>query len=270
MIRKIFFCLFAACAITAQAQNDSTKIAIEQINRIKLDAEHYLYSEVTMPDWLEAYNAAKSLLKEQLSAWLVNNHKDADVTSYVARSDEHIFEIKAQRGNRYRAFVYIKKSDILAFKEERQLVTVTSDDMKDKAAEESLFRIPESPAAASTPAPSPAPAPTPLPAASAASAPAPPAASAPSLAGIEKDMLSVSTFADIEAFIASHQEDGSVTGFGKYASRPSSGTYYMFVYNRNAEIPAYLKVDDGKIINLKTAKEDSMDAYKNCGAIWFR
>lgn len=234
--------MLCALIVGAQAQNDSTKIAIEQINRIKLDAEHYLYSEVTMADWLEAYNAAKSLLKEQLSAWLVNNHKDADVTSYVARSDEHIFEIKAQRGNRYRAFVYIKKSDILAFKEERQLVTVTSDDMKDKAAEESLFKMPEQSTIETEPV----------------------------LSALEKDMLTIDSFDKVETFITNHKKNGDITDYGKYANRPQSGTYYMFVYNRNAEIPACLKTDDGKIINLKTTREDAMDAYKNCGAIWFK
>lgn len=239
--------MLCTLVIGAQAQNDSTKIAIEQINRIKLDAEHYLYSEVTMADWLEAYNAAKLLLKEQLSAWLVNNHKDADVTSYVARSDEHIFEIKAQRGNRYRAFVYIKKSDILAFKEERQLVTVTSDDMKDKAAEESLFKMPEQ------------------------NAPEHKVAEPETaLSTLEKAMLAIDNFDKVETFITDHKKNGDITDFGKYATRPQTGTYYMFVYNRSAEIPAYLKADGGKIINLKTNKEDTMEAYKNCGAIWFR
>lgn len=241
-VKRIYLMMLLLCCLTAgaQAQNDSTRIAIEKINSIKLDAANYLYAEVTMADWLEAYNAAKALLKEQLASWLVNQQQQ-DVTSYVARSDEKIFEIKAQRGNRYRAFVYLKKSDVLALKDDRQLVTVSSEEVQDKAAEETLFKIPES---------------------------AKPAA--PAMPKIEQDMLAVTSFGDIETFIGRQQSENAITSFGKYANRPSSGTYYMFVYNREAQIPAYLRVEDGKITNLKTGNEDSMDAYKNCGAIWFR
>lgn len=260
MIRNLLLSLFAFFALSAQAQNDSTKIAIAQINSIKLDAEHYLYAEVTMPDWFEAYNAAKALLKEQLASWLTNQHQEKDVTSYIARSDEHIFEIKALRGNRYRAFVYMKKSDVLAIKEERQLLTVSSEEVHDKAAEETLFKVPaEAPASAAAPVAG-APAPVSAPVAASASAKNP----------LETDMLTVNSFNDIEPFIRHQESMNVVTTFGKYANRPSTGTYYMFVYNRDAEIPAYLRYDDGKIFNLKTGREDSMEAYKNCGAIWFK
>jgi len=245
MIRPLLIFLFAFFCTSIHAQIDSTKIAIEQINRIKLDSEHYLYAEVTMTDWMEAYNAAKALLKEQLSSWLVNQQKD-DVQSYIVRSDEHIFEIKAQRGNRYRAFVYVKKSDILAFSEERQLMTITSEEVKDKVEEEKLFQIPDEKNSMSNK-------PTVV-----------------SMSAMEKEMLSVTTFSDIEPFISRQQSENKVATYGKYANRPSSGIYYMFVYNRNAEIPAYLKCEDGNILNLRTGKEDTMDSYKNCGAIWFR
>lgn len=249
MIRKLLLSLFAVFALSAQAQNDSTKIAIAQINSIKLDAEHYLYAEVTMPDWLEAYNAAKALLKEQLASWLTNQQQE-DVTSYIARSEEHIFEIKTLRGNRYRAFVYLKKNDVLALKEERQLLTVSSEEVQDKAAEDTLFKVP---AEITTPVAAPV-----------------PNASVPACNPLETDMLAVSSFSDIEPFIRHHELQNTVTAFGKYANRPPAGKYYMFVYNRDAEIPAYLKVEDGKILNLKTGKEDTMETYKNCGAIWFR
>ena len=81
----------------------------------------------------------------------------------------------------------------------------------------------------------------------------------------EQQMLQVKKATDIEQFVK--QDD--IARYGIYKDRPSTGTYYLLLYNREGEIPAYLKFSDGTLTNVLTGNEDTFDNYKGCGAYWF-
>ena len=118
---KRFFGLLCAvllCGLSVTAQVDQATMSdIDRINAIKGDTENYLYSEVTMADWTEACDNAKTLLKEKIRQWLTEQNIE-DATSYIAKSDTKFLEIKAQRGSRFRAFVYVKKSDVVVLNDQ--------------------------------------------------------------------------------------------------------------------------------------------------------
>ena len=118
---KRFFGLLCAvllCGLSITAQVDQATMSdIDRINAIKGDTENYLYSEVTMADWTEACDNAKTLLKEKIRQWLTEQNIE-DATSYIAKSDTKFLEIKAQRGSRFRAFVYVKKSDVVVLNDQ--------------------------------------------------------------------------------------------------------------------------------------------------------
>lgn len=121
LVLKRFFGLLCAvllCGLSVTAQVDQATMSdIDRINAIKGDTENYLYSEVTMADWAEACDNAKTLLKEKIRQWLTEQNIE-DATSYIAKSDTKFLEIKAQRGSRFRAFVYVKKSDVVVLNDQ--------------------------------------------------------------------------------------------------------------------------------------------------------
>ena len=81
----------------------------------------------------------------------------------------------------------------------------------------------------------------------------------------EQEMLSVKRSSEMEAFINFHH----INNTGKYRDRPQAGSYYIFIYNRDGDVPACLKVSDSDIVNVATGKADSFENYKGCGGQWF-
>jgi hypothetical protein len=57
---------------------------------------------------------------------------------------------------------------------------------------------------------------------------------------------------------------------GKYSNLPQQGLVYVFIHNKQGQLPACLKVVDGNAINLRTGLLDEISNYKGCGAIWIK
>ena len=87
---------------------------------------------------------------------------------------------------------------------------------------------------------------------------------------LENDILAISNAQNIQPFIKKLQSENRISRFGKYADMPSDINCYLFVYDRNMNIPAYLRKEGAIYINLKTGEMDDVANYKGCGAIWFR
>lgn len=223
---------------------DAVVNAVQEINKIKRSSE-YIFAESTTQDWSEALENAKTLLVSQIELWVKSELKDNESAGYVAKAGNHIFEIKATRGQLYRAFVYVKKSDLMPYSESDQVLvvpvnkeaemTVSLVEQKENNEEEVIVAKPKY---------------------------------EPS--EFEKTMLNVSSANSINSYIKELQSSNKIGAFGKYAEMPKDGDCYLFVYNPQGEIPAYLYRKDSKYINLKTGEEDEIKNYKGCGAFWFQ
>lgn len=299
--------LLGGCGLYANKTylvTDSTTVAaIQRINAIKLDPEHYLSEECTADDWQSAYETAKILLKDKIKRWLTAQ-EISDVVSYIAKSDEKFLQIKDQSGDMYRAFVYVKKDDILVFNEGRQILidTVVKEDSKqepnnegdsdkkepaavtskpdekvsslepekevaqidssskenkqEESHSEMVTNKNEQMSSSST-------------ASSTASSIAVPSTNADALT---VEMLKVVDYEGVKTFIQMKEKKGFLTrqDYGQYATHPSVGTYYMFIYNPQYKVTGYIKVVNGKLTNLKTSQPDNLQNYKGCTAFWFR
>lgn len=290
----------AANAKPSQVIADSTTIAaIQRINAIKLDPEHYLSEECTADDWMSAYETAKILLKDKIKRWLTDQEID-NVVTYVAKSDEKFLQIKDQSGSMYRAFVYVKKEDILVFGEDRKLLidkvakeeqaskeskdekpqeakegesaateekeSVNSEEKKELASEGKTEDIVLMEKAEDSVLEDKAELPQ-----------VETVQSQPEVVSVSTDALSMEMFKvvdyeGVKNFIKEKEKKGFLTrmDYGQYATHPSVGTYYMFMYNRQYEVTGYIKVTNGELINLKTGKLDDVKNYKGCAAFWFR
>lgn len=236
-------CLFAAA-------QDEVAAAMKQINSIKSD-DAYINAESTSAKWEDAYDNAKALLEIKIEEWAREKSKTEDVTGCIAKAENSILEIKARRGKLFRAFLYVKKADIMTYAIEKELVVIpveqptkkneTKISVKHTEAETVQVIIPDQPQ------PEPAPAYQP--------------------SEDERKMLKVASFHEIESFI---KGNNAVLDYGKYATIPTIGDFYVFVYNREYEISAYLKHSSEGYININTGKQDDVKNYKGSGAIWFR
>lgn len=212
--------------------------ATQSINDIKRQGDIYLYAESTSQAWEEALDNAKYLLGVEIETWVKSlETKPAD--GYIAEAQNHVYNLKSMRGDRFRAFVYVKKTDIMPIANASQLVVVPiSEEQKTTISEVSSSRkqvtIEYQPSE------------------------------------FEEEMMSITDANNIGMFIKRLKSEGKVVNYGKYKDMPSGIDCYLFVYNRDMAIPAYLHKQGNSYTNIKTGKQDQVTNYAGCGAWWFQ
>lgn len=244
MGKRIIYLFIVVCISTtifAQEQDATT-----EINNIKAHVDEYIYAEVTSVTWEDAIDNAKYLLNIEIDEWLDRNNI-SEKTSYLEKAHEFLKEIKAMRGDKYRAFVYIQINDIMSLQDSGQRIIkiengdnfvdekITTNEEKNQQTNIASLNSKNS-----------------------------------LLSDIEQAMLSVIDANNIEAFIKKFRNEDKITSYGRMKDIPTNGECYIFVYNRDMGISAYLKKTTNGYINIKTGALDNLSNYKGCGAIWFR
>ena len=224
--------------LSAQASSELTR----KINDIKQSSE-YVYAESTTKDLAEASENAKVLLAVNVEDWLRELMPSDSVAGILDRLPSITQEMQARRGALHRAFLYVRKSDLVETWTDGHLVKnvdpVPTPGVSDEVVEVIL-------------APPPAP-PTPEP-----------------LSSLEQQMLSVLSFDGIKPFVTRLEKQGVITDYGKYATLPTGAPCYVFIYDRSGKVVSHIKMDGDAQTNLSTRSSDSVSNYKHCGAIWFR
>jgi hypothetical protein len=251
-----------------RAQNE-----MQTINSIKSDV-NYLYATGTSANnATEATEIARELINLEIEQWLKEQAVE-DAAGYIAKAKESLAQIDTRRGNLYRVFVYVKKGDIIPYKENEQvLVSELSQQAKTPTTPTpptpdvaTTPTTPETtPTSPATPEADPTPAPAPV-----QTAPTPVEAPVYTPTTHERILLSITTFNDLNAYINQGRESGFVTNVGNYKNLPQTEDCYVFIHNREGQIPALMKWSDTKAINLSTGREDQISNYKGCGAIWIQ
>ena len=156
-------------------------------------------------------------------------------------------QLETRRGDLYRAFVYVKKNDILpvADKSEVTVFEVAPVAQPDKIKPAPVIIVEKE-------------------------APVVPKEHVLELTTDEKQMRLVRSFYEVEPFIKGLKSKGRVDKYGKYATMPADEDCHLFVYDKQGNISAWIRKSGNKQYNLNTLKEDNVKNYKNCGAIWFQ
>lgn len=76
-------------------------------------------------------------------------------------------------------------------------------------------------------------------------------------------------FFDLKNVLPPLKDEGLITNYGKLATAENLEECYLIVYDAAGNIKALLGKGVETRMNLKTGKEDSLDNYRGCGAIWF-
>lgn len=242
-MKRILFCLsFIICHSSFGIAQD----VIKDINRIKRDTM-YIYAEATMKDLNEAYNGARAILEMKVGDWVRTQHPSEGIEVCIVKAKEHFTQLETRRGDFYRAFVYVRKTDILpvADKTEVAVFEVAPVVRSNQSVPQRAIIVEESPVEVET-------------------------APRLELTAEEIQMKQVSSFYDVEPYIKGLKRKGKLDAYGKYATMPEDEDCHLFVYDKQGNISALLRKSGNTQYNLNTLKEDNVKNYKNCGAIWFQ
>jgi len=237
--------LLALAAIPMTGQTDKT----EEINRIKLDSD-YLYAETTMQNEAEALSGAQALLEMTVIDWMSGQGQGEDAEAYIVQAKQHFTPIKTMRGQYHRAFLYVKKSDIVPIASKKNAMIIDAKDVKAATPQEADIQpqaTEEVPAVVAE------------------------ESNSATLTPEEQQLAAITQFSDVEGHITALENAGRVTGYGKKKTMPTEGVCHLLVYNREGSIVAVLRREaDGGLLNLRTLTDDNVKNYPDCGAIWLQ
>lgn len=259
----------------APALEEDTKT---RINRIKRDTA-YLYGEATMPTREEAMTLAKDFLCSYIEQWIAETRDTQKIRSVVAKElISDCEELSLMRGSMYRAFAYVRKSDLYAVDTDAVSISVTKPAPAQPAVQDAAtVADPAVSAARGVPATPAAPDGATAGAGQESAAvtqtvsaetPAP----APSFYDqLVTDLCGMQSQTEIERLMQSEAYASACTyGEVGYSTRPQDIEKGILVIYRpgNKEIAALLSPKAPKRSNLKTGKDDSTVNYPGCRAMW--
>ena len=230
----------------------------QQINAIKMDMDTYLFAESTTESWESALENAKFLLNIEIENFIKSIGLKDSVVGFVARASNKMMQLQSMRGSRYRAFIYVKKSEIVPYLAGEEVMNVPTDAHSQITPFDPVKAAAEQAAAEQARLDS-------IKAAEEAAR-----LEAAKLTDMERDMLAVTAGADIGAFVKELSNNNAIQAYGTFKDMPENTDCLLFVYNRDKEIVAYLRKTGNTYFNLQTKQTDSITNYKGCGAIWFQ
>lgn len=246
-IQKILVMVFFAFSVSASYAQTAADVT-RNINNVKRDTM-YIYAETTMKDLNEAYNGARAILEMKVGEWVRSQQPNEGIEVCIVKAKEHFIQLETRRGDFYRAFVYVRKSDIMPVADKSE-VTVFE-----------VAPVPEPNQVKATPA---------IIVSEEAPVDAEEAKPLIELTSDEEQMKKIKRFQEVEPYIKGLQSKGIVKNYGKYTTMPANEDCHIFVYDKQGNILASLRKTGTIQYNLNTLKEDNIKRYKNCGAIWFQ
>lgn len=244
MKRLLFIITVAITGLSICKAQTALEVA-KNINKVKRDTM-YIYAESTTKDLSEAYNNARALLEMQVGDWVRKQNPTEGVEVCIVKAKEHLMQLDTRRGELFRAFVYVKKSDIMPVIDKSEVIVLqvapnTHSELPDP---QTAIIIEETPVVESAPA--------------------------LELTTEEKQMKHICSFYDVEPYIKGLKSKGKLKKYGKYATMPANEDCHLFVYDKQGGISALIRKCGNIQYNLNTLKEDNVKNYKDCGAIWFQ
>lgn len=246
MIRLLLILLFSICYVPLCLAQTAADV-VKKINKIKRDTM-FIYAEATMKDLNEAYNGARAILEMKVGDWVRLQHPAEGIELCIVKAKEHFVQLETRRGDFYRAFVYVRKSDILPVADKSEVTVfevspVTKPNQME--AKPAIIVTEEMPQVEEK-------------------------QQVLELTSEEKQMKLIRSFYDVEPYIKGLKSKGKLNAYGKYATMPENEDCHIFVYDKQGNISALLRKSGANQYNLNSLKEDNIKNYKNCGAIWFQ
>ena len=238
IITLLLFC-GAYCSLMAQSEAETKA----QINKIKR-SQSYLSAEATMPTEEEAIQQAKELLVSEINDWVASKRKSGEVKQVVLQDINTC---------RTRAFVYVKKNEIVLIYGEGQIMLSEEEKGADL---QPLSEISE-----------------PVKIESAKKS----AKDEKMVSTVEKinpeqeslnQVLAAKTMTEMKQVFASLKEQDRIS-YGVYAPETVAEQCYLLFYTRTGEVKGVLKKNDKELNDVRTKEATDIAVFSGCGAYWF-
>lgn len=281
LMRVAILILQLACVVPALAQEDKNA----EINKIKRSRDYLTVTGTSMVSAEEASENARMLIDVEIEQWLQEN-AEGDIAGYIAKSKENLAVIETKRGSLFRAFIYVKKKDILPYYENETVMaelpeplvpetpvnvdTIKAEETIIPPVEENVVKVESEEGLVSTVEYLP---PVEKPAEEVIVAPLESANGGISNMDEEQSMLKKYSISSVNKYLGQLKKADKLAEYGKEAAWPSTGVVYFFFADYNNVVRGYLKVSDGTVINLANGNQveiaDYLTKYETGTYIWF-
>jgi len=281
LMRVAILILQLACVVPALAQEDKNA----EINKIKRSRDYLTVTGTSMVSAEEASENARMLIDVEIEQWLQEN-AEGDIAGYIAKSKENLAVIETKRGSLFRAFIYVKKKDILPYYENETVMaelpepllpetpvnvdTIKAEEIIIPPVEENVVKVESEEGLVSTVEYLP---PVEKPAEEVIVAPLESASGGISNMDEEQSMLKKYSLSSVSKYLGQLKKADKLAEYGKEAAWPSTGVVYFFFADYNNVVRGYLKVSDGTVINLANGNQveiaDYLTKYETGTYIWF-
>ena len=276
----ILLVLFA-WSIPTLAQEDKNA----EIYKIKRSRNYLTVTGTSMFSAEEASENARMLIDVEIEQWLQEN-AEGDIAGYVAKSKENLAVIETKRGSLFRAFIYVKKKDILPYYEDETVMaelpnpivtdtpiivdTMKVEEITTPPVEENIVEVKSGENLVSTVDYLP---PVEKPVEEVIVASLESASGGVSNMEEEKSMLKTYSVSSISKYLGKLKQADKLAEYGKEVAWPSNGVVYFFFADYNNVVRGYIKMTDGTAFNLANGEEvelaDYLTKYETGTYIWF-
>lgn len=270
-----------AWSIPTLAQEDKNA----EINKIKRSRDYLTVTGTSMFSAEEASENARMLIDVEIEQWLQENAK-GDVAGYVAKSKENLAVIETKHGSLFRAFIYVKKKDILPYYENETVMaelpnpivadtpivvdTVKVEEITTPPVEENIVEVKSEEKLVSTVDYLP---PVEKPVEKVIVAPLESASGGISNTEEEKSILKVYSVSSVSKYLGKLKQADKLAEYGKEIAWPGNGVVYFFFADYNNVVRGYIKMTDGNALNLANKEQvelaDYLTKYETGTYIWF-
>lgn len=254
----LFLTFIMMACLSAGAQENQAELK-SKVNEIKKSPD-YIYAEATRETAEEAKSAAEEQLYNNINIWVAHEKNLRGAKHVVvAQTKSDYEEFQLQRGNMTRAFLYVKKSDIIAGDNVRVLDV---NPLKEGEAKDDKAQQPADPQPSLEDAIEGT-----VPAQKTAEEPQP-AKPAVEISPLVKELANIATIQAFGTRLKELKAQGKVGVYGKYKELPDPDNCLLVVYNRQGTIEAVLTAGAQRY-NATTALPDALANYPGCAAIGF-
>ena len=232
-LKRITCVVFAAMTVFSFASaQTSVEEQKKEINKIKKSSS-YIYGEATLADKQAAIDLAKDILYQNVNEWVSKQKKFAGSSNVVTVNTNYAVEdMMLPRGNMFRAFMYVKKNDIIPAN--NVTVTDTSDMQVKTASKQGASTV------------------TPI--------------GNPKVDAVVSEIIKVENTGQLSDVLKQLKQQGKITEYNKLSALTAPENYLMVIFTGEGNIQAVLSEGVGRT-NMKTGKADAISNYKGCGAI---
>ena len=219
----LFAMLFGMASFAQTVEEQKKKIASIKKN------SNYIYAEVTTTDQQQAIDLATEMLHNNVNEWAAKKKKFAGSSKIITKNTNYdVEQITMPRANMFRAFMYVKKSDI---------IPADNEEIRE----------------------------TPVEVAGAKVAAAAPLTNHDVVVG---ELLSVTNTGQLASKLKELKESGKVAEYDnlKGLKDKNQQEYIMVVFNKEGNVEAVLSEGESRK-NLATGNADQLANYKGRGAI---